>query len=188
METASQISGIRLWITNEFMHSGLRDGGSQVLDQLFGMLKGKKPLFWGHTLQCHGAISSHNLFPCTWKLPYLRCYYVLDIINIGIALQGFASIANGCDDVWLGYDHSCRGPSPRVVQSGCPFWMLFRACILAMPAEDEKSRIYLKMFKWFMMQVTTRIGKSINQPGPAQYDCAGFGLYVYTWTIPGPDF
>ncbi|XXG82469.1 hypothetical protein AAC387_Pa10g0410 [Persea americana] len=45
METASQISGIRLWITNEFMHSGLRDGGSQVLDQLFGMLKGKKPLF-----------------------------------------------------------------------------------------------------------------------------------------------
>ncbi|OVA16947.1 Alpha/beta hydrolase fold-1 [Macleaya cordata] len=45
METASQISGIRLWITNEFMHSGLRDGGDQVLDRLFGMLNGKKPLF-----------------------------------------------------------------------------------------------------------------------------------------------
>ncbi|KAI3931470.1 hypothetical protein MKW92_045046 [Papaver armeniacum] len=45
METASQISGIRLWITNEFMHSGLRDGSEQVLDTLFGMLNGKKPLF-----------------------------------------------------------------------------------------------------------------------------------------------
>ncbi|XP_034708449.1 proline iminopeptidase [Vitis riparia] len=45
METASQIAGIRLWITNEFMHSGLRDGGSQVFDHLMGMLSGKKPLF-----------------------------------------------------------------------------------------------------------------------------------------------
>ncbi|CAL0304696.1 unnamed protein product [Lupinus luteus] len=45
METASQIAGIRLWITNEFMHSGLRDGGSKVLDHLFSMLNGKKPLF-----------------------------------------------------------------------------------------------------------------------------------------------
>ncbi|CAM8945294.1 unnamed protein product [Rhodiola kirilowii] len=45
METASQIGGIRLWITNEYMHSGLRDGGGQVLDHLFGMLNGKKPLF-----------------------------------------------------------------------------------------------------------------------------------------------
>ncbi|KAK4435183.1 Proline iminopeptidase [Sesamum alatum] len=45
METASQIAGIRLWITNEYMHSGLRDGGGQVLDHLLGMLNGKKPLF-----------------------------------------------------------------------------------------------------------------------------------------------
>lgn len=45
LETATQIAGIRLWITNEFMHSGLRDGGSQVLDHLLGMLNGKKPLF-----------------------------------------------------------------------------------------------------------------------------------------------
>ncbi|MCI16999.1 proline iminopeptidase-like protein [Trifolium medium] len=44
-ETASQIVGIRLWITNEFMHSGLRDDGSKVLDHLLGMLNGKKPLF-----------------------------------------------------------------------------------------------------------------------------------------------
>lgn len=45
METASQIGGIRLWITNEYMHSGLRDGGSQVFDHLMAMLNGKKPLF-----------------------------------------------------------------------------------------------------------------------------------------------
>ncbi|XP_020234786.1 uncharacterized protein LOC109814705 [Cajanus cajan] len=44
-ETASQIAGIRLWITNEFMHSGLRDDGSKVIDHLFGMLNGRKPLF-----------------------------------------------------------------------------------------------------------------------------------------------
>nr|GMD38058.1 Alpha/beta hydrolase-1 [Ipomoea batatas] len=45
METASQIAGIRLWVTNEYMHSGLRDGGGQVLDHLLGLLNGKKPLF-----------------------------------------------------------------------------------------------------------------------------------------------
>ncbi|XVF73115.1 hypothetical protein PTKIN_Ptkin12aG0175800 [Pterospermum kingtungense] len=45
METASQIAGIRLWITNEYMHSGLRDGGGQVFENLMGMLNGKKPLF-----------------------------------------------------------------------------------------------------------------------------------------------
>lgn len=45
METASDISGIRLWVTNEYMHSGLRDSGSQVFEQLMGMLQGKKPWF-----------------------------------------------------------------------------------------------------------------------------------------------
>lgn len=45
LDTASQIAGIRPWITNEYMHSGLRDGGGQVLGHLLGMLKGKKPLF-----------------------------------------------------------------------------------------------------------------------------------------------
>ncbi|PRQ58295.1 putative prolyl aminopeptidase [Rosa chinensis] len=45
METASQIAGIRLWITNEYMHSGLRDSGTQVFDHLMGMLDGKRPLF-----------------------------------------------------------------------------------------------------------------------------------------------
>lgn len=44
-ETASEIAEIRLWVTNEYMHSGLRDGGAHVLDHLLGMLNGKKPLF-----------------------------------------------------------------------------------------------------------------------------------------------
>lgn len=43
--TAAQIAGIRLYITNEYMHSGLRDSGSQVFDYLMGLLKGKKPIF-----------------------------------------------------------------------------------------------------------------------------------------------
>lgn len=45
METASQISGIRCWITNEYMHSGLRDDGGKVFDHLMGILKGNRPLF-----------------------------------------------------------------------------------------------------------------------------------------------
>ncbi|XP_050235601.1 uncharacterized protein LOC126685718 [Mercurialis annua] len=45
METAPEIAGIRLWITNEYTHSGLRDAGGRVLDHLLGMLNGKKPLF-----------------------------------------------------------------------------------------------------------------------------------------------
>ncbi|KAH9604144.1 hypothetical protein KSS87_010484, partial [Heliosperma pusillum] len=45
METADHISGIRRWVTNEYMHSGLRDNGIHVYDQLMGMLNGKKPLF-----------------------------------------------------------------------------------------------------------------------------------------------
>ncbi|ERN05045.1 uncharacterized protein LOC18433212 [Amborella trichopoda] len=45
VETAKQIAGIRLWVTNEYMHSGLRDGQGRVLDHLLGLLKGNKPLF-----------------------------------------------------------------------------------------------------------------------------------------------
>ncbi|XP_076892836.1 uncharacterized protein LOC143544672 [Bidens hawaiensis] len=45
METAAEIAGIRLWVTNEYMHSGLRDGATHVLDHLTGLLNGKKPLF-----------------------------------------------------------------------------------------------------------------------------------------------
>nr|XP_048322036.1 proline iminopeptidase-like isoform X1 [Ziziphus jujuba var. spinosa] len=45
METAPKIAGIRLWITNEYMHSGLRDAGPQVFNHLMEMLNGKKPLF-----------------------------------------------------------------------------------------------------------------------------------------------
>ncbi|KAG9445498.1 hypothetical protein H6P81_011626 [Aristolochia fimbriata] len=41
METAAEIAGLRPWVTNEFMHSGLRDGGSQVFDQLMGTVEQK---------------------------------------------------------------------------------------------------------------------------------------------------
>ncbi|KAL4586108.1 hypothetical protein LXL04_010739 [Taraxacum kok-saghyz] len=45
MKTAKEIPGIRLWVTNEYIHSGLRDGAGHVLDLLMGLLNGKKPLF-----------------------------------------------------------------------------------------------------------------------------------------------
>ncbi|XP_074329275.1 uncharacterized protein LOC141666923 isoform X1 [Apium graveolens] len=45
IEAESQIAGMRLFVTNEYMHSGLRDGPVHILDQLMGMLNGKKPLF-----------------------------------------------------------------------------------------------------------------------------------------------
>lgn len=43
-ETAAQIKDIRVWVTNEYLHSGIREDGARVLDQLFGMLKGKYPI------------------------------------------------------------------------------------------------------------------------------------------------
>lgn len=43
-ETASQIKDIRVWVTNEYLHSGIREDGARVLDHLFGMLKGKYPI------------------------------------------------------------------------------------------------------------------------------------------------
>lgn len=43
-ETANSIAGIRLWVTNEYMHSGLREDGAHILDYLFDMLGGKKLL------------------------------------------------------------------------------------------------------------------------------------------------
>eukprot|EP00249_Psilotum_nudum_P023876 c29014_g2_i1 orf=461-1783(-) len=42
--TAAEIAGIRLWVTSEYMHSGLRDDGARVLDYLLGMLRGRKLL------------------------------------------------------------------------------------------------------------------------------------------------
>ncbi len=40
-ETARLISGIRLWITDEYEHNGLRADGERVLDRLLGLLHGE---------------------------------------------------------------------------------------------------------------------------------------------------
>jgi len=40
-ETASQIRGLRPWITNEFEHNGLRADGKRVLGRLIDMVKGR---------------------------------------------------------------------------------------------------------------------------------------------------
>ena len=42
-ETASQIQGIRQWVTNEYMHSGIRDDGARILERLLGMVRGSIP-------------------------------------------------------------------------------------------------------------------------------------------------
>ena len=39
-ETAQTIRGIRVWVTNEYAHNGLRANGDVVLDRLLGMLRG----------------------------------------------------------------------------------------------------------------------------------------------------
>lgn len=43
-DTAAEINGARVWVTNEFMHSGIRENGGRVLDRLLGMLSGAIPL------------------------------------------------------------------------------------------------------------------------------------------------
>jgi pimeloyl-ACP methyl ester carboxylesterase len=40
LETASRISGLRPWVTNEYEHDGLRVSGGRVLDRLIGMVRG----------------------------------------------------------------------------------------------------------------------------------------------------
>lgn len=40
-ETAHQIRGLRPWITNEYLHNGLRAGGEHVLDRLIDLAQGR---------------------------------------------------------------------------------------------------------------------------------------------------
>ncbi|MEZ4726970.1 MAG: hypothetical protein R3E79_07540 [Caldilineaceae bacterium] len=40
-ETAANIRGIKLWITNQYEHNALRADGEAVLDRLLGMLRGE---------------------------------------------------------------------------------------------------------------------------------------------------
>ncbi|KAF9973864.1 hypothetical protein BGZ73_002856 [Actinomortierella ambigua] len=39
--TARNIKGMQLWITNEYMHSGIRDAGEAMLNKLMGMVRGE---------------------------------------------------------------------------------------------------------------------------------------------------
>lgn len=43
-ETAEYISGIRKWVTNEYMHSGIREDGPRILDRLMGMTRNSRPV------------------------------------------------------------------------------------------------------------------------------------------------
>jgi hypothetical protein len=39
-ETAQNIQGLKLWVTNEYEHNGLRADGERVLDRLLSLLRG----------------------------------------------------------------------------------------------------------------------------------------------------
>ena len=39
-ETAATIRGIKIWVTNEYEHNGLRADGERILDRLLGMARG----------------------------------------------------------------------------------------------------------------------------------------------------
>lgn len=38
-ETASHIRGLKLWVTNEYRHSGIRDDGARIFERLLGMAR-----------------------------------------------------------------------------------------------------------------------------------------------------
>ena len=40
LETAAQIKGLRMWTTNEYQHSGIRDDGAVILERLLSMARG----------------------------------------------------------------------------------------------------------------------------------------------------
>ena len=45
LETAALVPSLRTWVTNEYLHGGLRHGGGDLLDRLLGMTKaaGRRP-------------------------------------------------------------------------------------------------------------------------------------------------
>jgi hypothetical protein len=45
MSSPLQIQGIRQWMTNEYMHSGIRDDGAVILEKLLGYTRGVTALF-----------------------------------------------------------------------------------------------------------------------------------------------
>jgi len=44
-KTASRIGTIRQWVTNEYMHSGIREDGARIFDRLLGMTRNSRPVF-----------------------------------------------------------------------------------------------------------------------------------------------
>ena len=40
LETAALLPGMRKWLTDEFLHNGIRSGGERVLDRLIGLARG----------------------------------------------------------------------------------------------------------------------------------------------------
>lgn len=43
--SASRIGSLRQWVTNEYMHSGIREDGARIFDKLMSMTRNSRPLF-----------------------------------------------------------------------------------------------------------------------------------------------
>jgi len=43
-ETAAAIAGSRVWVTNEYMHSGVREDGARILKKLMAMTRDEEVL------------------------------------------------------------------------------------------------------------------------------------------------
>ena len=44
LQTASMIQGLRPWVTNTYMHSGVREDGQRVFSTLLAMARDEEPL------------------------------------------------------------------------------------------------------------------------------------------------
>jgi hypothetical protein len=43
-KTGEKVASLRQWITNEYMHSGVRDDGNTIFDHLLGLVRGSNLL------------------------------------------------------------------------------------------------------------------------------------------------
>ncbi|KAL2653123.1 hypothetical protein R1flu_021251 [Riccia fluitans] len=67
--SAAKIRGIRTWVTNEYMHSGIREDGPRILDHLFGLLKGSTLFGLGKRVNIN---VSADVVPSCWRLASLH--------------------------------------------------------------------------------------------------------------------
>lgn len=61
-QSVQHIKGIRQWITNEYMHSGIKDDGARIFEKLLGMVRESILLTWLTVLQIGGLLPQVHSF------------------------------------------------------------------------------------------------------------------------------